>query len=182
MTILKKESRKLKSRRYRKKRSRGGTKKRKYYRGGLNDNDCTICYEEMKNNNICTTLCGHKFHHSCMLHWLSLNNSCPICRGTAQPFRHYIPTTSEPVTIPIMEQSQYQMDRNEINRINQENTSRAHNMITEANRRLNEYNERRIRHSANRNENFERNRQINDESDVIMNRANRSINASRQSN
>lgn len=39
---------------------------------------CSICLLELTNNNVCVTLCGHKFHTSCILQCVEKN--CPLCR------------------------------------------------------------------------------------------------------
>ena len=44
------------------------------------ETDCTICYEEMKEINISTTECGHKFHTSCLIKSAFIKNACPYCR------------------------------------------------------------------------------------------------------
>uniref|UniRef100_A0A6C0ADE5 RING-type domain-containing protein n=1 Tax=viral metagenome TaxID=1070528 RepID=A0A6C0ADE5_9ZZZZ len=41
--------------------------------------ECSICYSEIKTENLCTTkCCNNKFHFSCLLTW---SKSCPICRS-----------------------------------------------------------------------------------------------------
>ena len=43
---------------------------------------CAICYDTIKEkeDNIITTHCKHRFHHSCMKIWFTYNNICPICK------------------------------------------------------------------------------------------------------
>jgi hypothetical protein len=45
--------------------------------------DCSICFEEMKDNlTQCTTTCKNWFHNDCMKLWFaSGKNSCPLCRS-----------------------------------------------------------------------------------------------------
>lgn len=45
-----------------------------------NNEECSICLDNGNINNWSILPCGHKFHHSCILIWLSTNQSCPICR------------------------------------------------------------------------------------------------------
>lgn len=39
---------------------------------------CSICFEQLNNTNVCITLCGHKFHTSCIVQ--CMEKKCPICR------------------------------------------------------------------------------------------------------
>jgi hypothetical protein len=41
---------------------------------------CSICLENMTEDEITTTECSHKFHTTCLQRWNK--NSCPICRRT----------------------------------------------------------------------------------------------------
>ena len=44
-------------------------------------NECSICLEEFKLNEIVITLpCSHTYHKKCMEPWLKDNNNCPLCR------------------------------------------------------------------------------------------------------
>ena len=40
---------------------------------------CPICYDILIDA-IYLDVCGHNFCHSCILRWLSQNQSCPVCR------------------------------------------------------------------------------------------------------
>ncbi|KAK9363934.1 hypothetical protein V1504DRAFT_399234 [Lipomyces starkeyi] len=43
--------------------------------------DCAICKDQYENNETVTLLpCKHFFHPACIKHWLSISDSCPICR------------------------------------------------------------------------------------------------------
>ena len=42
--------------------------------------DCAICLFEVNQTQGFQSACGHAFHHSCMITWLSTKNSCPVCR------------------------------------------------------------------------------------------------------
>lgn len=44
---------------------------------------CSICLEEQKTNEIWNTLrCSHQFHKDCIIEWLSIKKTCPVCRIT----------------------------------------------------------------------------------------------------
>ncbi|KAA0041218.1 RING finger protein 165-like protein [Cucumis melo var. makuwa] len=45
--------------------------------------DCSVCYEELKGKGkeVSRIPCGHVYHKSCVLTWLQINNSCPLCRA-----------------------------------------------------------------------------------------------------
>jgi hypothetical protein len=42
--------------------------------------ECCICLDKGNINDWSILPCGHKFHHSCILIWMSTNQTCPICR------------------------------------------------------------------------------------------------------
>ena len=44
------------------------------------DESCTICLEKLKMEDVLQLSCLHFFHKSCVLEWLDLSSSCPICR------------------------------------------------------------------------------------------------------
>ncbi|XP_010529737.1 PREDICTED: probable E3 ubiquitin-protein ligase HIP1 [Tarenaya hassleriana] len=48
---------------------------------------CVICLEEYKEREEIGRLkgCGHDYHGSCVKKWLSMKNSCPICKASAIP-------------------------------------------------------------------------------------------------
>ena len=47
-------------------------------------NVCTICCENIEENDVVKTKCGHEFHFSCLLKNMEKNNAtgnkCPLCR------------------------------------------------------------------------------------------------------
>lgn len=54
----------------------------------IDDDDvCTICLENIVNNNFIETICKHKFHRNCYLKLK--DNKCPNCRNTT-PNPNYI--------------------------------------------------------------------------------------------
>lgn len=48
---------------------------------------CVICLEEYQHMDDVGTLkaCGHDYHVACIEKWLSMKNTCPICKGPALP-------------------------------------------------------------------------------------------------
>nr|ALR71201.1 E3 ubiquitin-protein ligase RNF12-like protein [Anticarsia gemmatalis multiple nucleopolyhedrovirus] len=45
------------------------------------DEDCSICFDNMLRNQDITSLnCAHRFHTNCLLSWLKNRQSCPNCR------------------------------------------------------------------------------------------------------
>ncbi|XP_059653979.1 probable E3 ubiquitin-protein ligase XERICO [Cornus florida] len=42
---------------------------------------CIICLEKFEVGSEVTCMpCSHIYHEDCLVHWLELNNSCPVCR------------------------------------------------------------------------------------------------------
>ncbi|KAA0038718.1 E3 ubiquitin-protein ligase synoviolin B-like [Cucumis melo var. makuwa] len=48
---------------------------------------CCVCYEDLncereeeKEEEVTRIPCGHVYHKYCILKWLNINNSCPLCR------------------------------------------------------------------------------------------------------
>ncbi|CAN4115377.1 unnamed protein product [Withania somnifera] len=42
---------------------------------------CTVCMESFESTiGAKQVACGHVFHSHCLTNWLSLHNSCPLCR------------------------------------------------------------------------------------------------------
>ncbi|GMH10112.1 hypothetical protein Nepgr_011953 [Nepenthes gracilis] len=49
--------------------------------GSGGSGECVICREEMaEGREACELPCGHLFHWSCVLRWLTNRNTCPCCR------------------------------------------------------------------------------------------------------
>ena len=46
--------------------------------------NCSICLDNLNSNPTHElSECNHKFHSSCLISWLRVNNGCPMCRGVA---------------------------------------------------------------------------------------------------
>ena len=42
---------------------------------------CNVCLENFSEGQISNQLdCGHHFHEKCIVHWLKMRNTCPVCR------------------------------------------------------------------------------------------------------
>ena len=48
-----------------------------------NNDECTICLSNDLDNEWVKLNCQHIFHRDCITEWLSINNTCPICREEA---------------------------------------------------------------------------------------------------
>ena len=47
----------------------------------FNEEICNVCLEDYKFGQISNKLdCGHWFHDKCILQWLKMRNTCPVCR------------------------------------------------------------------------------------------------------
>ncbi|KAK4519926.1 uncharacterized protein ATC70_010170 [Mucor velutinosus] len=42
--------------------------------------ECAICTELFERMELAKLPCNHEYHSECILHWLQLNSSCPMCR------------------------------------------------------------------------------------------------------
>lgn len=42
--------------------------------------ECVICFELLRENSVVRTPCNHYFHNNCLLEWVIINNTCPVCR------------------------------------------------------------------------------------------------------
>ncbi|KAI3447033.1 hypothetical protein Pfo_003698 [Paulownia fortunei] len=50
--------------------------------GGVGGGHCTVCMEGFRLGGAGKQVpCGHVFHENCISQWLSIHNSCPLCRG-----------------------------------------------------------------------------------------------------
>lgn len=70
-------------------RRRAGERERERERekkGGFDERrelgDCSVCQEELKDvrKEVSRIRCGHVYHKSCILTWVQMRNSCPLCR------------------------------------------------------------------------------------------------------
>jgi len=42
---------------------------------------CSICFDDIPQNDKFTSQCNHEFHNSCLLHWITTKHTCPVCRS-----------------------------------------------------------------------------------------------------
>jgi hypothetical protein len=47
-----------------------------------NNNECSICLENIDKKHITLEKCGHKFHKKCLFKWLHIKPFCPYCRAS----------------------------------------------------------------------------------------------------
>ncbi|KAF7210937.1 E3 ubiquitin-protein ligase RNF115 isoform X1 [Nothobranchius furzeri] len=58
---------------------------------------CPVCREEYSSGESVRKLpCLHFFHDECIVPWLKLHNSCPVCRKSLDGVDNSLPPTSEP--------------------------------------------------------------------------------------
>uniref|UniRef100_A0A1A7XRZ0 RING-type E3 ubiquitin transferase n=2 Tax=Iconisemion striatum TaxID=60296 RepID=A0A1A7XRZ0_9TELE len=58
---------------------------------------CPVCREEYCSGETVRKLpCLHFFHNECIVPWLKLHNSCPVCRKSLDGVDNSLPPTSEP--------------------------------------------------------------------------------------
>lgn len=43
--------------------------------------ECSICYDDIYEDDMTTLPCAHMFHNSCIQQWLNQNPTCPVCRN-----------------------------------------------------------------------------------------------------
>ena len=59
-------------------------KKTEINKNNINDfkeQTCNVCLENFSEGQISIKLdCGHHFHENCIIHWLKMRNTCPVCR------------------------------------------------------------------------------------------------------
>ena len=41
---------------------------------------CSICFEDINENDKKKTKCNHVYHEKCIDKWFSINHQCPLCR------------------------------------------------------------------------------------------------------
>lgn len=43
--------------------------------------ECSICLTDNNINSSITTLCGHSYHKKCIMPWVEIYGTCPVCRS-----------------------------------------------------------------------------------------------------
>ena len=52
--------------------------------------DCSICFEELNNEEEYVLNCNHKYHRDCISRWLHTNPTCPLCRQPVDADPRYV--------------------------------------------------------------------------------------------
>lgn len=52
------------------------------------DPQCSICFQDMHDNEITVTNCGHMYHEHCLRRWKRDHDTCPKCRRVTMAFRN----------------------------------------------------------------------------------------------
>ena len=42
--------------------------------------ECSICLDELRHRRVVRTPCNHFYHYECIIEWMGVQMSCPICR------------------------------------------------------------------------------------------------------
>ncbi len=53
--------------------------------------ECSICIENILDEDKDITKCTHVFHKECIKKWLESNNTCPSCKTELKEYRPYRP-------------------------------------------------------------------------------------------
>ncbi|GAN07027.1 hypothetical protein MAM1_0145d06517 [Mucor ambiguus] len=69
--------------------------------------ECAICTELFETMELTILPCNHEYHSECILHWLKLNSSCPMCRQSISdreqhPQQRPIPSAQDEPDLIIM--------------------------------------------------------------------------------
>lgn len=54
----------------------------------MEESECPICYNELKDVDVVTLDCTHKYHFKCIFQWSTQSNQCPMCRCDLQKGRN----------------------------------------------------------------------------------------------
>lgn len=46
----------------------------------LENSECIICLENLSHKRIGKTVCNHLYHYDCIIEWMGVQMTCPICR------------------------------------------------------------------------------------------------------
>lgn len=67
------------------------------------ENDCSICLGRQKQNKgTVLTKCNHSFCFTCFMKWISINNTCPLCRKVFfKKQKEIILEVEVPIEVPV---------------------------------------------------------------------------------
>lgn len=50
--------------------------------------ECSVCFNDIKNEDLCKTDCNHLFCFECLNRWLEIKKDCPTCRKYIKFFNY----------------------------------------------------------------------------------------------
>lgn len=60
---------------------RGNYRKKWLKKVSLKNDTCAICLDDFQNKEeISICRCGHAYHHKCIMKWMEIKETCPICQ------------------------------------------------------------------------------------------------------
>ena len=127
---------------------------------------CSICLMEVtEGQDTILVPCGHMFHDECIVKWLELHNSCPVCRFE-------LPT----------DDPEYERERRERNEVRDRNINRNNNVRRMDLSRPENYMQQRNNNNNNRNNSGNENQQQQQESESEQNQQRLNINIQGEGN
>lgn len=54
------------------------------------EEECSICYNELSQQDTYELTCNHKFHKDCITRWIRTNPTCPLCRCNVEASPSYV--------------------------------------------------------------------------------------------
>jgi len=72
--------------------------KKKKFENAQESKACTVCQDDYNEQDELVEMpCGHEFHDNCVVNWLKLHNTCPVCRKAVESENVHQETNKETV-------------------------------------------------------------------------------------